>query len=96
MNQLTQSGILGALTVCLGFFIKIWIQSLDKKIDAIGVELNGKASKRECIEHVQLLEKRCEKRDKNMRTLAVGIALKCDEDHFIAHSHTEEGKIVLN
>lgn len=96
MNQLTQSAILGMLTVSLGFFVKMWIQSLDKKIDAIRVELNGKASKRECIEHVQLLEKRCEKRDKNIRALANGIACKCDEDQFIAHSHTVKGKIILN
>jgi hypothetical protein len=96
MNQLTQSALLGMLTVCLGFFIKKWIQSLDNKIDTIVVELNGKASKRECIEHVQMLEKRCEKRDKKIKSLAESDACKCESDLFLNHSHTEKGKIVLN
>lgn len=96
MNQLTQSAILGMLTVCLGFFVKKWIQSLDKKMGEIVKELNGKVSKREYIEHVQLLEKRCEKREKSIQALAKGIACKCDDDQFIAHSHTEKGRIIIN
>ena len=96
MNPITQSAISGMLIVCLGFFIKRWIQSLDKKLDAMVVEMNGKASKRECIEHVQLLEKRCDKREGKINILSKRIGCKCEENQFIAHSHTDEGKIILN
>jgi len=96
MTQITQSALLGMLTICLGFFIKKWIQSLDKKMDKISVELAQKTDKTDCAGQIEILERRFSKRDENIKFLSENLACKCEENQFISHSHTEEGKIVLN
>ena len=80
MFQIIQSALSGMLIVCLGFFIKKWIQDLDDKMNKIGVELDLKTNKTDCQEHIKLLSLRCDKREKLI----------------IAHSHTDEGKIIIN
>ena len=65
-------------------------------MDRIGGELEKKTNKTDCAQHIKTLEKICDKREKLIMSISQKITEKCDMTDFVTHSHTEQGKIIIN
>ena len=80
----------------LGFFIKKWMGTLEKKMDVVSEKIDKKCEKDDLIRCQRIRENHCEKIEKNISEILSCVNQKATEDDFLRHSHTEQGKIILN